>query len=287
MTLFSGASGLKTLSLFTSFVLLGGTACADQIFRISFSGTMIQGATGRLLQSGDTFAQVDLTGAKISGFLDYNLSLAPMPTISGTTTRADSPTQPWITGSVAISGYSLPSTALPVPQLFSIKENPAPPGAMTHGTPAISESLVYARNPNQGPEAILSIANFLDAWASDQQFEAVDSFVGLDLSSSTEFDTSPNGFPVPFVFTSPVPGVTSIITLNGLFQDPRNVTSLPLHGVTAQYQINGRFANDSAQGAFMTPEPATIGLVGFLLVVGALAGRRIRPDERQLTSQTA
>ncbi|MEO7145728.1 MAG: hypothetical protein ABI165_19715 [Bryobacteraceae bacterium] len=265
----------KTLPILSLSLLFSLTASADPIFRISFSGLMTQGASGLFLQADDTFAHVDLTGAKVSGYLDYDLALAPVPTVLGTTIRADSQSNPqWVNGAVTISGYSLPSQALPVPQQFAIGENPAPPGAMLHGAPSINQSLVYARTPNNGSEAILSLATFVDAWATDQQFDSTLRSVGLDLVSFSEFDSSPNGFPVPFVLTNSDPNNTSLLMLDGLFQDPRNAANLPLHGVTAQYQINGRFTNESVQGAFVTPEPATTGIVGFLLLIGAVAGRR-------------
>lgn len=268
------------LAALLGFMLSGGVA-ANPIYRFSFSGTITEGSASSFNPSvsGNSLTPfADLTGLKVSGWLDFDLGLAPPPDVtvdlSGfISTAIQSNTLPVFTShQLVIEGLTVPSGFFAVPAVFNQPVIPTIAGSATT-TITSNQSLSTQARDAVSAQSIVGGLSFQNSWAGPR-------FVGGNLSTIAALASSLQAFyTVPPLGNFPDEWGPASVGGNGVFGLSVFATdsTIPANfGITEWYDVGGRFQMESASGGIVTPEPATLGVGVAALVLVALRIRLIR-----------
>ena len=226
-------------------------AWSGSIYRIDFSGTVTGGALRAILDDQSSYILPIATGSAISGVVAIDLSLLPTATV---TTRPDGSrtvhqdtdvvNPRWISGQVNVTLPALPDRALPVPDSFSLTPQLPVPGAVEDFVPIRNRLFVWDMADSTCCDVVLASVKYQDAWHTDQETHFKNVFLGILVSSLTDFIPFNGTFPSSFEATNIAGGSTFQAT--GF--NRKNILTPPLFGIEDNYTMDITFKIDRATG---------------------------------------
>jgi hypothetical protein len=268
------------------FTLVVTPLMGTTLYRIEFTGTIESGTLLSATNNSTTQVPVNISGAKIQGQLNFDLSLAPNPVDNsiGTSSRLfdGGNNVNWLSGSFGIDLPSLPSDLLFVPDILSLGPVAGP------FTPTFSSIAFRSLSITQAGVLgdVTAILQFNDAGTdSTGRTFLTSSFLQFNLLDVSGGLPSALSFPSPFVAG---PGLTtSSLTFSLLEASPSSTP--PLFGIQTFVTYDFDFRVDSASGSFVEseiPEPGTLTLLGAGAALGVLF-RHLRRRPRSCASWLA
>lgn len=257
------------------WALLTPSLSAGPILQINFSGTITSGTLTDFDLNTNASQQVaDLTGLPVSGWMRFDLGVAPAATVStsGGFTTASIQTNggPFFASEhLAFNPIAITPNFLPVPNVFDLPPIPTFPNG---GTVSQSTDQQELNTTSGAPGSAQDVLGGMDyAYSVDTAQFHSGSLVSLFalINNPTQF------FPIPT--PGAFPGGWSIINPGGnavfdFFQEVQdNTIADAAHhfGLSTDYQITGNVTFSSASGEFLAPEPATFPLIAFLALLWA------------------
>jgi len=269
---------MKTFGLAAVFGVLLSVGLTADTYRVNFTGSITNGAAKDFnLSNNDLETIADLTGLHVSGWMDFNLGIAPATVVSVdnsgfTNTAIQSIGGPiFVSEHLIISGFTPPATGfLPMPTSFDQKPIPPLPSGTVVTQNQDGQSLRFSSKPVLGPQSVSAGLNLNYSWTGQQVSGGEET--GLDLLINSplagpHFFTVPPAGDLPASWGPVTTGTNGVFTLSQLFQD----AAVPDHfGITSDYSVSGSFTLDSASGGFVAaPEPRPVALTFFALVLVA------------------
>jgi hypothetical protein len=272
---------MKTLVVaWTLGLAMSGALAAGSTYWISFTGTVTSGRASGFnpaISGNSLTAFADLTGARISGTLFYDLGVAPTPTATTDSsgfvnTKIEGMTDPvFMSETLSIEGFSIPAGFFAMPTVFDQPPVPAIPNGSALTLLQVSQSLNFATRPIADTQSVLTGMQVQTGWnGGGFTGGTLTELVILATSSQPFFPVAPAGS-FPDNWGAPVPGQNGVFGFAAFSAD----TTIPQNfGITQWYDVQGGFSVDSASGGLFTPEPGTVGLVAMGVMVAAGVGRR-------------
>jgi hypothetical protein len=258
-------------------ILLSASLAAGT-YRINFAGTITNGTAKDYNLADNALETVaDLAGLPVSGWMDFNLAVAPAPAVSVdasgfTNTRIQSTSGPiFVSEHFVINGFTPPTSGfLPMPNPFDLVPVPALPAGTTVTQTQAGQSLQFSTKPVLGPQAVIPGMNLIYSWTGPQVSGSDNVSLNLLISSplaGPHFFVVPPTGDLPAAWGPVMTGVNGAFTLSQLSQN----AAIPDHfGITTDYSVTGGFTLDSASGGFLAaPEPETLPVTAFALLLVA------------------
>jgi len=285
----SEGAAMKTFAwaVVWGIVVCGGLS-AGPVYQINFTGTITSGKAMDFNLATNGFDQVaDLAGRTVSGWMRFDLGLAPAATVntdapSGiVTTAIQGNAGPlFVSEFLDLGPIPLSVDYIPLPATFS--QNPIPTFSIPTNVQAITnqQSLQVTSRPDGTSQSILPQMGFNDTFDNVELHESNLVTLVLLVTRLQQFFSVPTAGDLPSNWTE-TGGLNGVFNFS-LLQIQNNTTQDAAHhfGVTTDYGVSGSFTIDSASGGFVdgatVPEPGTLVLAGvaLLALVSATSARR-------------
>ncbi len=273
--------------ILTLGALLSAGAAATPIYQVNFTGTIISGAAFALNLANNQLQPVqNLTGLAISGSMVFDLGLAPAATVNVdsngfTNTSIQSNGGPiFVSEIAAITGLTNPGAGfLPIPSQYNMAPIPTLPVGTTVTQTQDGETLQFSSKPTGGSQSVISGANFQYSWSNPQMSGSDTVELNLLIASGVNdphYFTFPPTGQLPSSFGPVSAGLNGVFNFGLILQNAGVTDPAQNFGVTTDYDVNGSFTFNSADGVLVAPEPGTLAMTGTSLLALAIVWRRRR-----------